>query len=414
MTTMRMKTRSQAAARVGQSAFLFLAALAALLLSILGARSAEAHVIGQSYLYIQVYEESITGRYEIALVNLNPALGLEGTDREITPDNYLDHVPFLQEYYREKVTLSADGKPLTVHFTEPGFLGTKGNYVTLAFDISGYDRVPERLDVDYNVLFDEDPDHRGFLLIETNWATGTFANESGISLVFSPDARQDSIGLKSRDRWRGFVAVVGLGIEHIWEGIDHILFLIALLLPAVMRREDGKWVPIERFGPALFNVVKIVTAFTVAHSITLSLAALGIIELPGRLVEVIIAASIAIAAADILYPVMHRRVWLVVLGFGLFHGFGFAGALSEMGVFGDHLWLPLLAFNLGVEIGQVAIVAIVFPILFLLRRFLVYPKLIMPLGAAFLITVSLLWVAERSLDFSWRKVAGSIVHELRS
>jgi len=386
--------------------------LAATVLLALFARSASAHQVGQSYLYLQVYEQSLTGRFEVPLVNFNPALGLEGTAREITPENYPDHVDFLWDYFHDHVTIYANGEALPLTFRDAHYLGTTSQFVVMDFDIGGYDAVPERLSFDYNVLFDEDPSHRGFVLIETNWATGTFANESGISLVFSPDARQDTLDLTTRDRWRGFVAVVGLGIDHIWEGIDHILFLMALLLPAVMRRdEDNRWQPIERFGPALINVVKIVTAFTVAHSVTLSLAALGLVELPGRLVEVIIAGSIAIAAADILFPVFRGRVWVVVFGFGLFHGFGFAGALSEMGVFGEHVWLPLLAFNLGVEIGQVVIVAIAFPILFLLRRLVLYPRALMPLGAVALILVSLAWVAERSLDFTFREVARDIVHE---
>ena len=133
---------------------------------------------------------------------------------------------------------------------------------------------------------------------------------------------------------------------------------------------------------------------------TLSLAALGIVQLPSRLVEVVIALSIAIAAFDILKPIFHSKVWLVVLGFGLFHGFGFAGALSGMGIFGEYVWLPLLAFNLGVEIGQIVIVAIVFPILFLLRRFALYPKLFMPVAALFLLTVSLGLVVERTFDIN--------------
>ena len=194
-----------------------------------GTRSAEAHTVGQSYLYLQVFETSLSGRFEIALVNLNPALGLSGTADEITPENYRDHVQFLQDYYRDHVALSAGGKPLTIAYTSAGFLGTESEYVTLSFDVEGYNGVPESLDVTYEVLFDEDPDHRGFLLIESNWATGTFANESGISLSFSPDARESSIDLTSRNRWRGFVTVVKLGIEHIWEGIDHILFLLALV-----------------------------------------------------------------------------------------------------------------------------------------------------------------------------------------
>ena len=181
-------------------------------------------------------------------------------------------------------------------------------------------------------------------------------------------------------------------------GFDHVMFLVALLLPAVLRREDGSWRAVERFSPALVNVVKIVTAFTVAHSVTLSLAALGLVRLPERLVEVVIAASIAIAAAELLFPVFKGRVWIVVFGFGLFHGFGFAGALAEMGVLGDHIGLSLFGFNLGVEIGQVAIVAILFPLLFLSRRLVLYRTVAVPAAAVGMILIASAWVVERAFD----------------
>jgi len=371
--------------------------LALLVLSAI-ARPLAAHQIGQSYLYLQVTETALTGRFEIALVDLNPALGLEGTPREITAENVAEHAQFLRDYYLEKVAISGEAGPLEIDFSGQAAPVVRAGYVNLPFAIRGYETVPRTLTFEYSALFDEDPDHRGFVLIESNWATGTFANEAGISLVFSPDARTDSLDLTSKGRLQGFIAVIKLGMEHIWEGVDHVLFLIALLIPAVMKREEGRWQPVESFRPALMNVVKIVTAFTVAHSITLSLAALGIFDLPGRLVEIVIAASIAIAAADILFPIFRGRVWLVVLGFGLFHGFGFAGALSGMGVFGEYLWMPLLAFNLGVEIGQIVIVALVFPVLYLFRRWWVYAKLGMPVVAVFLILISLAWVSERTFD----------------
>jgi hypothetical protein len=177
-----------------------------------------------------------------------------------------------------------------------------------------------------------------------------------------------------------------------------VMFLVALLLPAVLVRRDGRWRDASGFKPALLNVVKIVTAFTVAHSITLSLAALGLVSLPGRLVEVIIAASIAVAAADLVYPVFRGRIWLVVFGFGLFHGFGFAGALEEMGLLRDNLALSLAGFNLGVEFGQLAIVLLVFPVLFALRRLSAYPRLLLPSAAAVMIFVSTGWVLERAFD----------------
>ena len=268
----------------------------------------------------------------------------------------------------------------------------------LPFSFEGLEGVPDRLSFDYSVLFDEVPGHRGFLIIEHNWGTGTFGNEAGISAVFSPSSRRQSIEIQAGGRLRGFLGVVRLGIEHIWMGLDHVVFLIALLLPAVLRRENGRWEPVERFRPALINVLKIVTAFTVAHTLTLSLAALGVIHLPSRFVESAIAVSIAVAAADILFPVLHRRVWLVVFFFGLFHGFGFAGALEEMGVLTENLGLSLFGFNLGVEIGQVAIVAAVFPILFLVRNLWAYRRLAVQGAAVAMILVASVWLYERAFD----------------
>ena len=246
------------------------------------------------------------------------------------------------------------------------------------------------------VLFDKVPGHRGFLLVEHNWATGTFANEAEFSLVFGPSTTQQTFDIAS-GRWGGFLAVIRLGTEHIWMGYDHVMFLVALLLPAVLVRREGRWREGADFIPALTNVVKIVTAFTVAHSLTLSLASLGLVRLPGQLVEVIIAVSIAIAALDLVYPVFRGRTWLVVFGFGLFHGFGFAGALEDMGLLREHLWLSLLGFNLGVELGQLAIVLVLFPVLFALRRMTAYRRWLLPAAATVMIVVGLGWAVDRAL-----------------
>jgi hypothetical protein len=324
---------------------------------------AGAHNLGESYLYLQIYTDRVTGRFEIRLPEFNAELQLTGTEREITAKNLDERLPFLEDYYLKKVRIAAGGMPVAIRFTSHAFLDVRGGFALLSFDLEGLDRVPERLTFDYAVLFDEEPEHRGFLLVEHNWATGTFGNEGQISLVFSPTNRVQEFDITTAGRLRGFLAIVRLGMEHIWMGFDHVMFLVALLLPSVLVRKDGRWRGIADFGPALINVVKIVTAFTVAHSVTLTLAALGIVHLPGRFVEVVIAASIAIAAADILFPLFPGRIWLIVFGFGLFHGFGCAGALEEMGVLREHLTLSLLGFNLGVELGQLAVVLLVWPLL---------------------------------------------------
>ena len=360
------------------------------------ATKVSAHSLGESYLYLQIYEERVSGRFEIALSDLNPALGLAGTEAEITVENLEEHIDFLKGYYLDHVTIFHEGKPLTIQFNDHEVLNAQGGFVLLPFELPDLESVPETLTFEYSVLFEEVPGHRGFLLVEHNWATGTFANENQISLVFSPGSERQEFSLTSSGRLRGFLAVVRLGIEHIWEGLDHLMFLVALLLPAVLRREEKEWREVEHFKPALIHIVKIVTAFTVAHSVTLSLAALGLVRLPGKLVEVVIAASIAIAAFDLLYPIFRGRVWGVVVGFGLFHGFGFAGALSEMGVLQDNLGLALFAFNLGVELGQIVIVAALVPLLFLVRRLKVYRKVVVPAAAVVMILISGVWVAERA------------------
>lgn len=142
------------------------------------------------------------------------------------------------------------------------------------------------------------------------------------------------------------------GIEHIFLGYDHIAFLVAIVLWA--RR--------------LMPVVKIVTAFTVAHSVTLSLAALDVLVIPGRIVEPAIAASIVFVAAENFFSRDVDRRWRVAFLFGLIHGFGFAGALREIGLPQDAILPALAAFNIGVEIGQIAVVALLLPMLGVLDR----------------------------------------------
>jgi len=371
-----------------------------------------AHNLGQSYLYLQIHPEKLSGRFEIALSDLNPALGLTGTDREITADNLDENIGFLKDYYLEHVTISGEQGPLAITFQDAEVLNARGGYVLLPFELGGFTDAPEVLDIDYSVLFEEEPDHRGFFLVEHNWATGTFANENQVSLVFSPNSRRQSFDVQSSGRWQGFAAVVGLGFEHMVLGFDHVMFLVALLLPSVLRRDQtGTWQPLERFAPALINVAKIVAAFAAAHFVAFSLVALDLVRLPERLVEVVIALSITVAATNILVPLIKNRIWLFVFGVGLFHGLGFAGALSEMGIGGENLGLSRLAFNVGIELGQVVIVAVLLPLFFLVRRWTLYRRVVLPVAAVVMILVSMIWVVERAfgLDFRLTRRVKSLV-----
>ena len=198
--------------------------------------------------------------------------------------------------------------------------------------------------------------------------------------------------------WRQLADYLREGIWHIWIGFDHILFLLTLLLPAVLARRDRRWLPVEGATTAFLQVARIVTAFTVAHSITLSLAALDVVALPSRLVESAIAASVIVAALNNVFPVVTRRLWLVAFGFGLLHGFGFASVLSDLGLPGSALLISLFGFNLGVELGQLAIVAAFLPLAFLLRGAWFYARIALPAGSLAVAALASLWLAERALN----------------
>jgi hypothetical protein len=157
---------------------------------------------------------------------------------------------------------------------------------------------------------------------------------------------------------------------------------------------------VAAFREAFFEVLGIVTAFTIAHSITLSLAVLGFITLPSRLIETTIAASVVIAALNNLYPLIEKRLWIVAFVFGLVHGLGFASVLTDLALPRSALAVSLVSFNLGVEAGQLMIVSIFLPLAYLVRRSWLYPRLVLGAGSMSIAAVASVWLIERSLNVS--------------
>jgi hypothetical protein len=190
------------------------------------------------------------------------------------------------------------------------------------------------------------------------------------------------------------------GIWHIWLGFDHILFLVSLLLPAVLVRLESAWRPTDSFGTASCDVAKVVTAFTMAHSITLTLAVLGVVSLPSRFVESAIAVSVVLAALNNLFPVVAGGRWIAAFAFGLIHGFGFAGALQDLGLPTGSLALSLAGFNVGVELGQLAIVSLFLPIAFTLRKTWGYRRIVLGGGSLVIAAIAAVWLVERAFDLS--------------
>lgn len=379
------------------------------LLFIIPTQTVEAHSPDQGYLYLRIYGEAMGGRFELAAKDINRAIGTN-LDDELSIEMITPHLDKLYAYFISRSSFQSALGKYTIRFTEPDVLalGDKADFVRFNFEMEGVTKIPDNLDVEYNLIFDKHDIHRGMLIIEYNWKAGIVDNEALFSHVFTPEDTKTTLSLTDASIWKGFVALVKLGIWHIWIGLDHILFLVALILPAVVRRRSevepvtdvatsNDWVPVSKFRPAFFYIIKIVTFFTIAHSITLALAALGFINLSSRVVESIIAISIALAAFHNIVPIFKTKEWLIAFAFGLFHGFGFASVLGEKGLSGDFMVLSLLGFNVGVELGQLLIICMIFPVLFIIRKMKIYPPII-KYGSMVLIFISIYWFIERGFE----------------
>ncbi len=363
--------------------------------------TATAHAPNQSYVFLDVYDTSVAGRVEITMKDLNETLGLSlPEDGTAKLEDMQAELPIIRKYVLDNVAMGINGSALSLPLTDYGFSTLPlGQYLSLNFVFEDLAEPPQTISMKYTAIMREKPDHRSFMVIEDNWKTGTFNDEGNIALSFFPNSDVLVADLSDSTTLNGFIAMVKSGVHHIWIGIDHILFLLALLIPAVVRRKNGVWIPVDSFRDALIYVLKIVTVFTVAHTITLSLAALGKVSLSSRVVESIIALSIAVAALDILIPIFKKKIWLIVFGFGLFHGFGFASILGGIGIPPKYMVHSLLGFNVGVELGQVVVVCALFPLLYLLRNTRLYVRGIMRAGALALIVIALYWFIERAFEF---------------
>ena len=194
-----------------------------------------------------------------------------------------------------------------------------------------------------------------------------------------------------------FASLFRLGMQHIAEGTDHLLFLLVLLLPAPLLATGARWGWPADVHRSLMRILSIVTAFTLGHSLTLGLAAMGLVHVPEQPVEVLIAVSILVSAIHALRPIFPGREAWVAAFFGLIHGLAFAATLDRLGLSRWDRIAGILAFNLGIETMQMIVVIIVLPSLMLMSRSLAYPFVRIG-GALFASVAAVCWIAERLLN----------------
>ena len=396
------------------------------LLLLLLSTAATAHKASDAYVTLTTqpqHPQILKGQWDIALRDLDHAIGLdENGDGAITWGEVKAREADIASYALARLSIDSDGIQCAL---KPGRQmidsHTDGAYDVLYFTADCDKEIPNKLGITYHLFFDIDPTHRGIITVHNQGHTN--------GAVLSPSQPHTELNLNAPNRWRQFKSFVYDGIWHIWTGYDHILFLLSLLLPAVLIRRDGspgaplregpgskvplgqrgsvslaltqgmpryQWEACPALWPAFVEVLKVITAFTISHTCTLTLAVLGIVDLPSRLVESGIALSVILAALNNVYPLIHRRLWLVAFSFGFIHGLGFASALSGLSLPPLAMAASIGGFNVGVEIGQESIVLVLMPLAFLVRHTRFYQFWVLRIGSALIALVATGWLIQRA------------------
>ena len=354
--------------------------------------AALAHKPSDAYLVLHVAPDSarVQVRFDVALRDLEAELGLDAdADARVTWGELRAARSALEAFVLAHLALASDGAPCPLRpLALQAARHSDGGYAVLLAEASCA-HPPPALDLDYRLFATLDPQHRGLVRVEHAGGTA--------STVLGGERSRERIALGAPGALHPPLAYLAEGVRHIALGFDHLLFLLSLLLPAVLRRRSERWEPERALRTVGADVLRVVTAFTLAHSLTLSLAALGVLRLPLRWVESAIAASVVLAALNNLWPLVDRRRWLAAFGFGLVHGLGFASVLADLGLPRASLVVSLLGFNLGVELGQLAFVGTLLPVGWWLRRWAGYPRFVLAGGSAAIALLASLWLLERSL-----------------
>jgi hypothetical protein len=354
---------------------------------ILGAPKAESHESSTSYLKLDARADgSLNGSLDVGVLDLSFSVPLDADgDGRVLWREVEAAQPAISALIADKLIVERGGRQCTFHVTDVLVTRHVGEpYLSLPF--AGRCEAPGLLRIRSDLFFNEDSGHR--TLFDVRTASETMA---GFLMVSAREWKQP----QAPQPWTTFAAFVVQGIWHVWTGYDHLAFLLSLLLPCALAAGRGAWRPAEGLRVVLRDLLRIITAFTVAHSITLGLATLHVVSVSARIIEPLIAATIIIAALLNLFPKAARLRLPLAFSFGLIHGFGFALALSELAPVRGQIVALLAGFNIGVELAQLSVVLLIAPVLVLLRQSVVYATRLMPAASVAVAAAGFIWLGAR-------------------
>ncbi len=376
-----------------------------------------AHPMPSSMVLLKIHEKHILGEIQLPLGELQSAIGMGVNDNsERLIERLGDSLRiYLLKHIRPR---TFDGKLWNVELGEMQVNKTKselsGEYkeLVVAFSMTP----PQYYDLrnfyfDYDVILHQVASHKALIAIKQDWQQGIIHEDRTPSDGTPPDSTMQQVGviewdvvnnklnpfqisLQQGSVWTGFKSMISLGAKHISEGTDHLLFLLVLLLPIPLLVNQKKWASARSVRQSLLHIFKVVTAFTIGHSITLLFGALGWVFLPSKPIEVLIGVSILVSAIHAIKPIFPNKETHIALGFGLIHGLAFAYTLQDLNLSASKMALSILGFNIGIELMQLAVIVAVIPWLLLLSRTSFY-TVFRVFGAILAGLAAIGWIIER-------------------
>jgi len=365
-----------------------------------------AHPMPNSVVLLNIHKDVIDGEIQLPLGELQSAIGLDVNDNAKDLVKRLGGT--LKTYLLAHIRpTSFNNKPWLVTIGEMKVVETQnkitGDYKELVVDF--VIKPPQNEDLrnfyfQYDAIVHQVITHKILVAVKQDWEQGIVSEEKptevGVIELDVPSGKilPFQVSLQQGSTWIGFKSMVSLGMKHISEGTDHLLFLLTLLLPATLLVENKRW---SKFGGTKYSLVrllKIITAFTVGHSLTLIIGTLKWVDLPSQPIEILIAISILISAIHALRPIFDGKEVFIAGGFGLIHGLAFAETLRNLHLGLSEMVLSILGFNVGIELMQLMIMAFIIPWLIVLSKTQYY-SIFRTAGAVLVSVAAFAWIAER-------------------
>jgi len=372
-------------------------------LLVMNASVVNAHELSSGYLTLNAgVENTYSGELLLKPDDIGQVAGLDTNGNgALTWGEIHQNQPLLESYIAKVLSIRIDDSPCEISLSMPNIRSVSGDSY-LVSPIQVMCESAGTLGIHYDGIFEHSPTHKLLVNVNLDGQSGSLTQNSSqsstentsVTSVLDIDNRSVTYDAVTTSLTALFISLVYEGVWHIFIGIDHILFLVATLLTVNLAREQKQWQKEPSASRVLKHTVILVSAFTLAHSITLTATALNFIALDSRLVELGIAISVLLTALNNIYPLI-VRLGIITFAFGLLHGMGFASVFADLNAQSNNLVLSVAAFNIGVEVGQLAIVAVLLPLLLWLRHYTFYAKTLMPLLSSVIAIIAINWTIQR-------------------